>query len=133
MRQPSWRSLAAAAAVALLLSGCSTAMASPDSAAEKFEAAVRTGDFSAACGLLTPEAATEVESQSGQPCADSLGDLGIPAGTKVTQTEAWGRAAIVELDGDTLFLARTGESWAVRAAGCTPVANEPYDCTVEGG
>jgi hypothetical protein len=133
MAHAAWRSGASVAAAVLLLSGCSGAMASPVSTAERFEAAVGAGDYAAACELLTPESVNEVEGGSGQPCPDALETLEVPAATEVTHVEAWGRAAIVELDGDTLFLARTGESWAVRAAGCSEVPNGPYDCIVEGG
>jgi hypothetical protein len=108
-------------------------MASPDGTAEKFESAVGNGDFAAACDLLTPVAAEDVESRSGESCPDAFQGLGIPSASRIKLTEAWGRAAIVEFDGDTLFLTRTGESWAVRAAGCSPVADAPYDCIVEGG
>ncbi|WP_210508922.1 hypothetical protein [Naasia sp. SYSU D00057] len=120
-------------ATSALLTGCSGAMASPATAAADFEAALGGGDYGAACDLLTPEAVTQVESGSGQACPDALAMLGIPPGGEMASVQAWGRAAIVELDGDTLFLARTGESWAVRAAGCSPVPDGPYDCTVEGG
>ena len=131
------RALAPAAVLLLtgctLLTGCSGAMASPATTAEEFEAALSGGDYAAACRLLTPAALNQVESGSGQPCPDALEMLEVPASGGVASVQAWGRAAIVEFEGDTLFLARTGESWAVRAAGCSPVPEAPYDCTVEGG
>jgi hypothetical protein len=122
----------AAVLAALLLSGCSQGAASPAGTAEDFEAALGGGDFATACELLTPAARAEVEDTSGQPCEDALPTLELPGGGAVVHVEAWGRAAIAELEQDTLFLARTGEAWAVRAAGCTPVQDAPYDCTVTG-
>ncbi len=132
-RIPARAGAAAAALAVLLLSGCSQAMASPAGVAEDFAAALSDGDFAGACELLTPAAVAELEDSSGQPCDSALESLEVPAGGAVVQVGAWGRAAIAEMEQDTLFLARTGESWAVRAAGCTPVADAPYDCTVTGG
>ncbi len=132
-----WRTVAAraviAASAALALSGCSQAMASPAGVAGDFEEALGTRDFAGACELLTPAALSDLEDGSGMACEQALESLGIPAGGRVLHVEAWGRAAIAELEQDTLFLARTGETWAVRAAGCTPVPEAPYDCIVTGG
>lgn len=123
----------AAALVALTLAGCSQGLASPAGVVEDFEAAISSGDLAAACDLITPEAVSELESGSGAPCARALETLAVPAGGGVVRVESWGRGAIAELEQDTLFLARTGETWAVRAAGCTPVPDAPYDCIVTGG
>jgi len=122
-----------AAAIGLALSGCSQGMASPADVAADFDQALAAGDYATACALLTPEAVSELESGSGQSCANALQSLGVPVGGTVEHVEAWGRAAIAEMEQDTLFLARTGETWAVRAAGCTPVPDAPYDCIVTGG
>ncbi len=123
----------AGALIAVALSGCSVGVISPAGVAEEFAAAMGGGDFAAACELLTPEAANELEDGSGQPCDSALESLEVPAGGEVQHVEAWGRAAIAEMEQDTLFLARTGDTWAVRAAGCTQVPNAPYDCIVTGG
>ncbi len=117
----------------LALSGCSQGTASPAVVAGDFDAALNGGDFAAACELLTPEAVSELEDGSGQPCETALESLEVPAGGEVLHVEAWGRAAVAEMEQDTLFLARTGDTWAVRAAGCTQVPNAPYDCIVTGG
>jgi hypothetical protein len=121
------------ALAAVLLSGCSQGTASPTGVAEDFSEALSGGDFAGACELLTPAAVSELESSSGQPCDAALESLGVPAGGAVVRVESWGRAAITEMEEDTVFLARTGETWAVRAAGCTPVTDAPYDCIVTGG
>jgi hypothetical protein len=130
-RIPPWASVAAAAV--LMLTGCSQGMASPAGVAEDFAAALDENDFGGACELLTPAAVSELESTTGQPCDTALESLEVPAGGAVVSVEAWGRAAIAEMEQDTLFLARTGESWAVRAAGCTPAPDAPFDCAVTGG
>jgi hypothetical protein len=44
----------------------------------------------------------------------------------------YGRAGLVELRDTAVFVARSGSSWLVRAAGCTAHADAPYDCTVDG-
>ncbi|WP_210480461.1 hypothetical protein [Naasia sp. SYSU D00948] len=136
MKVPLLRGLAPCAAAGVLaaaLSGCTMGLASPAVVAGDFDRAISSGDFSTACSLLTPAAVQEVETGSGEDCESALESLGVPAGGAVVHVEAWGRAAIAEMEQDTLFLARTGETWAVRAAGCTPVPEAPYDCIVTGG
>lgn len=132
-RIPSRARAAGVALAVLLLSGCSGIMSSPDGVVEDFESAVSGGDFAAACELLTPAAVSELERSTGESCESALESLDLPEGGTVVHVEAWGRAAIAELEQDTLFLARTGDSWAVRAAGCTSVPEAPYECTVTGG
>jgi hypothetical protein len=41
--------------------------------------------------------------------------------------------AIVELDADTVFLARFDAGWRVTAAHCAPRVNAPYDCQIKRG
>ncbi|WIB26871.1 hypothetical protein [Curtobacterium sp. MCSS17_015] len=120
----------------LTLTGCSaggsTRAAAADAAADFTGAlAARHGD--AACALLVPDARDAVTSETDQDCAVGVLGLGLPTDVDTGSTEVHGRAAIVRGDGDgTLFLARSGSTWLVRAAGCTPVPDAPFDCALDG-
>ncbi len=121
-------------ALALAVTGCSAggstrldAMATAD----RFLRDVGHGDGRAACALLVPDAQRDVEDRTGRSCAEGLTTLDLPAPTD-GRTRVYGRAAIVEADGHAVFLARSGDAWRVRAAGCTPVPDAPYECTVDG-
>ena len=46
--------------------------------------------------------------------------------------EIWGGNAQVKLTGDTLFLSETSAGWRITSAACTPQAEAPYDCEVDG-
>lgn len=128
-------------AAALALGGCS--LQRPDAedagtAARDFVAAVEGGDGAAACALLAPRAQEALAEQAGTPCAEAV--LGsdvvdaLPAAdaTFVEPPVAYGRQSQVHLGGDVLFLVLDGEGWVVRAAGCTPRPDQPYDCAIEG-
>ena len=43
---------------------------------------------------------------------------------KTTQVEVWGESAQVRYDDDAVFLARFGDDWKIRSAGCTPGEGE---------
>lgn len=130
MRSASCRSTVPALTglAALLLAGCAGAeQPEVERVATSFEDA--TGDPGARCDLLTPKAREQLE-RSG-PCGDQLGDLPLGGG-EVESVEVWGGDAQVRLSGDTVFLTRTSAGWKVAAAACTPSAEGPYDCEVEG-
>jgi hypothetical protein len=131
------RSLALLALVASAgaVSGCSTALPSGAAAADaaaRFSTAIAAQDGEAACGLLAPGALSAVEEATGSTCSASILSLGLPGGGQSVTDEAYGRAAVVQLQNDTVFLTIAGGRWAVRAAGCTPNGDAPYDCTVKG-
>jgi hypothetical protein len=89
-----------------------------------------------ACGLLAPKTLEELEATDGA-CAGALpGALPeeVEASTGAPRsTEVYGKAAIVHLSTDTIFLARFRDGWRVTAAGCTArEAGRPYDCKVKG-
>jgi hypothetical protein len=125
--------------VALLvvaLGGCASLAPNADGAAEVAEAfhrAVVNGDGTAECALLAPETAVVLEQDSGEPCADAVLDEDIPDGGAVLGRQAYGQLAQVVMTDDVVFLAAFGDQWRVTAAGCTPRANRPYHCTIEGG
>jgi hypothetical protein len=124
----------ATAAVVLALTGCSAGgsiRVDATATADRFLRDVEHGDGRAACGLLVPAARQDVEDRTGRSCADGLTTLDLPA-PEDGRTRVYGRAAIVEADGHAVFLARSGDSWRVRAAGCSPMPDAPYECTVDG-
>jgi hypothetical protein len=127
---------AAVLVTALLLAGCASIgdrAATADARTMQFFRALNAGDGAAACALLAPDTAAELESSGGQPCARAILDEDLPAPGAVTATAVYGQHAQVRLTGDTVFLAAFPGGWRVVAAGCTPRAGRPYDCHVSGG
>lgn len=117
------------------LTGCSaggSTRAAAVDAASDFAAAIADDRGADACALLVPDARQAVTDQTHRDCADGVLDLHLLSTVRTTSTEVHGRAAIVHGDGDALFLARSGSSWLVRAAGCTPVPDAPFDCVLDG-
>jgi hypothetical protein len=123
-------------AVALLLGGCATGGGLSPSAgdaaavAEAFSTAVAEGRGADACALLVPAAEEQAAAASGDCATDVLG-LGLGAAGGVVSQQAYGRAAFVVLEHDTVFLAVSGDEWRVRAAGCAEQGDAPYDCALE--
>lgn len=119
----------------LLVGGCASP---PDESAVgdvavQFHEAADSGDFEGACGLLIATARQEVEATTGADCADGLASLDLPSAGAIRDVKAYGRAAQVQLEHDTVFLALEPEGWLVIGAGCTPVPDRPYDCDVKVG
>ncbi|MBF4573890.1 hypothetical protein ITJ64_15335 [Herbiconiux sp. VKM Ac-1786] len=84
-----------------------------------------------ACALLVP-AAEEEAAENGGRCETGVLALGLPESGAVLDRQASGRAAFVELEHDTVFLAVSGSEWRVRAAGCVEQGDAPFDCVLEG-
>jgi hypothetical protein len=133
--------LAALAGAALLLAGCAGGTLSPSAddaarVAQEFSAAVAAGRGADACALLVPAAqdrAAELAAPTGGGgCAAGVVALGLPDSGQVLHQQASGRAAFVELENDTVFLAVSGSAWRVRAAGCVEQGDAPFDCVLEG-
>ena len=122
--------------LSVLLGSCSTL--GPDTstaaaAAAAFHRAIGDGDGAAACGLLAPAAVEELEGVSGQSCAEAILGEDLPTGPDVRDSQAFGRAAQVQLDDDVVFLSIFGDDWLITAAGCRSRGDRPYDCTLQGG
>jgi len=121
---------------ATLATGCSSLR--PDGAAaaavaQRFHQDVRRGDGRAACSLLVESTAQELEQSGDKPCPRAVMAARLPDADGVRGTDAYGRAAQVRMDHDVVFLAVVGDRWQVRAAGCTPDGDAPYQCLVKGG
>jgi hypothetical protein len=123
-----FRTFVLSGAAAALLAGCA-GMERPD--VERVATDFATGAPGVRCALLAPAALAALESDESAPCTATVGRLAPPGG-QVQQTEVWGDEAQVRMTGDTLFLTHTGAGWKVIAAGCTPNADLPYECRLEG-
>ena len=128
------RPVIAVPALALALgagaAGCAVDTAAPARAAQRFHAALSAHREEAACALLARRTAERLPDR-GQSCADALRELRLGPGGAVAEVSVWGDEALVRLRGDTLFLHRYADGWRVRAAGCTPAGDLPYDCEVD--
>jgi hypothetical protein len=91
-------------------------------------------DGAAACALLAPETANDVETSGKAPCEDAVTEEDLPEqlGT-VTETDVFGSEALVRAENDTVFVSDFDGLWKIVAAGCTPRGDRPYDCTLGGG
>ncbi|MGR6922335.1 hypothetical protein ACU635_49475 [[Actinomadura] parvosata] len=116
--------------LALTTVGCAVDTASPARAAERFHAALAAHQEEAACAMLARKTADKLP-DPGQSCPDALRELRFGPGGQVTSVAVWGEDAQVRLAGDTLFLHRFTDGWRIRAAGCEPMGDLPYDCEVD--
>ncbi|GAA4988090.1 hypothetical protein GCM10023334_120760 [Nonomuraea thailandensis] len=116
--------------MALTTVGCAADTASPARAAKRFHAALSAHQEEAACAMLARKTADKLPDE-GQSCADALRELRLGPGGRVTSVAVWGEDAQVRLAGDTLFLHRFSDGWRIRAAGCVPMGDLPYDCEVD--
>jgi hypothetical protein len=57
----------------------------------------------------------------------------LPDARDVQESQAFGRGAQVQLDGDVVFLSIFGGQWLITAAGCQSRGERPYDCILKGG
>ena len=131
------RFVAAVVAVAVVATaaGCSQVGSRSDAAASvavRFHHAVAAGDGKAACSLLTPSTADAVVADDGKPCAAAILSADVPSADAVRTVQVWGLAAQVTMAGDVVFLAVNDGRWTVRAAGCTPRGEQPYQCQIQG-
>lgn len=131
-----WRPAALALSAVVLLGGCADVGSRETSAAgiaAKLLTAVDDKDGTAACGVLAPDTATELEQSAGKPCAQAVLVADLPAPGTVSGADVYGQWAQVRLSDDTMFLAVFPGGWRVVAAGCEPRQSRPYDCTLQGG
>jgi hypothetical protein len=116
------------------LAACSTigpSAADATSTAAAFRQAVDAGDGGAACELLNEPAREDVESSTGADC--ETGILALELGDQVVRsTDVYGRSALVESSTGSVFLTVVDSAWRIRAAGCAPVKDAPFECAIEG-
>jgi hypothetical protein len=132
------RALGLTAAVILLLglAGCGRAGDREDvrAVADRFFAAVESGDGEQACEQLSPATRAELESQEQRDCRDAVTELQLGGGS-VTAVDVFILNAVVELSsGETAFLSDGEEGWRLSAIGCQSQgkpSDRPYDCELE--
>lgn len=131
---PMRRIFPATAATLLLLTatGCAVDTAGATKVAEDFHRAVDASNWAAACDLLQPTIREKSEEKDGGDCQSHLASVHLRVPGHVVKTEAYGREALVEFEGDAVFVAVSGSTWRVTAAGCTPREETPYSCEVGG-
>lgn len=117
--------------IAALLTGCAQGDQALDRAAADFATAVSGGDTDAGCALLAAATRAVLEHRSGASCSSALQSSRLRGGAVLDATQ-WGQQAQVRTTTDTLFLTMTEQGWRVSAAGCSPRADAPYVCAVEG-
>ena len=121
--------------LALVLAGCGTANREDDATAvaQRFHAALESGDGQAACDELNEETAAKLEQQEKKPCQAAILSLDLPKDGSVANTRVYVTSAFATLtEGGSDFLDEGPDGWRVSAAGCEPTApSQPYDCELE--
>jgi hypothetical protein len=102
--------------------------------ADRFFAALRSGDGATACAQLSADTRKALEDAEQKPCREAIGGLHISGAP--TEIELYLNNAKADLDnGDSAFLSLTAEGWRLSAAGCKPgdgpPADAPMDCELE--
>ena len=130
------RAVSLACVLAIAVAGCGTSERADDAAAvaERFHAALGSGDGQAACAQLSAETASKLELQEQKPCEEAILTLELPKGGTVAVKRVEMRSAFAGLaEGGADFLDEGPDSWRISAAGCEPTAAEqPYECELEG-
>jgi hypothetical protein len=130
------RAVSLACVLAIAVAGCGTGERADDVAAvaERFHAALESGDGQAACAELSEETASKLELQEQKPCEEGILTLELPKGGTVAVKRVEMRSAFAGLaEGGADFLDEGSEGWKISAAGCEPTAPEqPYECELEG-
>jgi len=121
--------------LALALAGCGTADRENDAAtvAERFHAALESGDGQAACDELSEETTSKLEQQEKKPCEEAILSLELPKGGSVVDARVYQTSALAQrAEGGSDFLDKGPDGWTVSAAGCEPTApDQPYECELE--
>lgn len=127
--------LAAALVTALALSACSgqgNAESGPvrDAARQFLEA--QATDAAKACAMLAPKTLQEVSQQG--PCASVVAQAAPGSVPALHGVAVYGKDAMAQFEGDTVFLARFDGGWKVTAASCEPDGrHRPYSCDIQAG
>jgi hypothetical protein len=122
--------------VVLAIAACGTDERADDAAAvaERFHAALESGDGRAACDELSEETALKLEQQERKPCEEAILGLELPKGGTVAVRRVEMRSAYTALaEGSADFLDEGPKGWKISAAGCREVTpGHPYECELEG-
>lgn len=102
-------------------------------AAQSFLTAVEQEDGERACELMAPAARSELESSSGDACAQAVLEEDLSGASAPAEVAVFDTMAQVRLEEETVFLSRFDGEWLVVGAACTPRPGRPYDCTIQVG
>jgi N-methylhydantoinase A/oxoprolinase/acetone carboxylase beta subunit len=121
----------------VLLSGCGVGddRAAARESTERFYAAIRADEGQAACAQLSEDTVKQLESQSGQSCADVVTRLSYEGG-EIERVQVYATDAKVDLtSGESAFLSPDQGEWKLSGIGCKPEEGKPrdrpFDCEVE--
>ncbi|MBA2637461.1 MAG: hypothetical protein H0U79_04440, partial [Solirubrobacterales bacterium] len=124
-------------ALAVVVTGCghSDDRAEARGVAERFFAAVESGDGGAACDQLSLDTRSKLEGDEQRPCREAIGELRIEPGP-LAAIELFLTNAKADLEnGESAFLSLTADGWRLSAVGCKPregePSEEPMDCELE--
>jgi hypothetical protein len=131
------KAIVAACLIVLAIAGCGTGDRKDDAAAvaERFHAALESGDGSSACDQLSEETTSKLEQQEGKPCEEAILSLKIPKGGAAAVERVEITSAYIGLaEGSADFLDEGPDGWKISAAGCEPTSStdQPYECELEG-
>jgi hypothetical protein len=103
--------------------------------AERFFAAIDSGDGAAACAELSTDTRKSLEVDEKKPCREAIGSLAIESGA-LAKLELFLTNGKADLDnGESAFLSLTKEGWRLSAVGCKrgdgPPTDVPMDCELE--
>jgi N-methylhydantoinase A/oxoprolinase/acetone carboxylase beta subunit len=94
---------------------------------ERFYAAIRADEGQAACAELSEDTVKQLESQSGQSCADVVTRLSYEGGG-IERVQVYATNAKVDLtSGESAFLSPDQGEWKLSAIGCRPEEGKPRD------
>ena len=102
------------APLAILLTSCASLGPDPAAAADiavDIHSAIVDDDGQAACRLLAPNTVTELEDSTGESCDSAVLDRDVPDAQVVSESQAFGRSAQVQMEGDVVFLAIFDGQW----------------------
>jgi hypothetical protein len=93
----------------------------------RFYHAIEEQRGSEACAELSEATISELESQSGEPCARAVTELQLEGGA-VSRTQVFITNAKVDVaGGQSAFLNREASGWKLSAVGCKPTRGKPRD------
>ena len=103
--------------------------------AERFFAALGSGDGATACAQLSADTRKALEDDKRKRCREAIGSLQIEPAA-LTEVELYLTNGKADLDnGESAFLSQTAEGWRISAAGCKPgdgpATDVPMDCELE--
>ena len=121
----------------IAIAGCGSSddRAAATAVAERFFAALASGDGATACDQLSVDTRMKLEQDAQKPCREAIGDAKIQPGA-LAAIELFSTNAKADLvNGDSAFLSLTAAGWRLSAVGCKPAdgppSDVPLDCELE--